>query len=128
MATPNEIDLQVSIVASDLDAQQLDEMTSYLQRDLRELGVDAVERAQGGDSVPARAKGDPFTLGALALVVAPVILPKVLEFLQAWVLRAEQRKIRIKTPDGLEIEFTPANRLTQAEVIALAKELTKTEG
>lgn len=122
--TPNDIGLNITIVDADGDAEQLDRLTSYLQRDLRELGVDAVERTVG-DSVPKGAMGDPFTLGALALVVAPVVLPKVLEFLQAYVLRGEQRKVRIKTPAGLEIEFTPEKRLSQAEVLALAEQLTQ---
>jgi hypothetical protein len=120
----SEIDLVISVDEAGSDAEQLDTLTTYLQRDLRELGVDSIERSTAG-AAPEGAKGDPFTLGALALVVAPVLLPQLLEFLQAFSLRGEQRVVKIKTPDGLEVEFTPEKRLSEAEVLALAKKLTQ---
>jgi hypothetical protein len=124
--TSPEIELVVFIDEADSDAERLDTLTAYLQRDLRELGVDSVERP-GGAETPDGAMGDPFTLGALALVVAADVLPKLVEFLQAFTLRGEQRVVRIKTPDGLEVEFTPEKRLSEAEVLALAQKLIKIE-
>lgn len=120
-----EMRLDVLIDDTSGDAEDLDRLTAYVQRDLRELGASSVERL-AGDETPALAKGDPFTLGALALVVAPVLLPKILEFLQAFALRAEQRRVRIKTPAGLEVEFTPEKRLSAAEVADLARKLSRT--
>ena len=119
-----EMQLEVLIVDASGDAEELDQLTAYVQRDLRELGVSSVERPAGA-APPEGAKGDPFTLGALALVVAPVLLPKILEFLQAVVLRGEQRRVSIKTPAGLEVEFTPEKRLSEAEVAALARKLSQ---
>ncbi len=98
--TAPEIDLVVLIEEADSDAERLDTLTTYLQRDLRELGADSVERSSAGAAAEQGAKGDPFTLGALALVAIPAVLPKILEFLQAWSLRGEQRVVKIKTPDG----------------------------
>ncbi|MBX7237028.1 MAG: hypothetical protein K1X65_21780 [Caldilineales bacterium] len=85
-----ETQLEILIEEAGGDAEELDRLTAYVQRDLRELGASSVERTAGQaapDEAPEFAKGDPFTLGALALVVAPVLLPKILEFLQAIVLR-----------------------------------------
>jgi hypothetical protein len=39
-------------------------------------------------------------------------LPKLVEFLQAWTLRGENRTVRIKTPGGLELEFTPEKKMS----------------
>ena len=124
--TPNEIQLQLTIAEADADAEILDELTRRLMRDLRDLGAESVERP-AGEPAPEGAKGDPFTLGALALVAMPVLLPKLVEFLQAWSLRGESRKIKIKTPAGLEVEFTPEKILSQDELLALVEKLAQAD-
>ena len=123
--TPSEIELGLTIfTAEDVDADTLDEMTIRLMRDLRDLGIESVERPSGG-TLPEGAKGDPFTLGALALVAAPAFLPNLVEFLQAWSLRGESRKVKIKTPAGLEVDFTPEKKLSGAELLELADKLAQ---
>jgi len=122
--TLTEIQLDLTVTEAGADAERLDELTSRLLRDLRDLGVESVERSSGG-AVPEGAKGDPFTLGALALVAVPAFLPKLVEFLQAWSLRGEDRKVRVKTPAGLEVEFTPEKTLSQAELLALVEKLAQ---
>jgi hypothetical protein len=116
-----------TVTEEDTDPERLDELTRHLMRDLRDLGVESVERPSGG-VVPEGAKGDPFTLGALALVAVPAFLPKLIEFLQAWSLRGEEsRKVKIKTPAGLELEFTPEKRLSGAELVALVEGLAQAQ-
>jgi len=120
-----EIQLTLTITEADADDERLDELTGRLLRDLRELGAESVERSSGG-VVPEGAKPiEPFTLGALALVAIPAFLPKLVEFLQAWSLRGESRKVKIKTPAGLEVEFTPEKKLSEAELLALVEKLTQ---
>ncbi len=53
------------------------------------------------------------------------MLPKLVEFLQAWSLRGESRKLTIKTPAGLEVEFTPERKLSEAELLALVDKLSQ---
>lgn len=118
-----EIHLNLTVTEADADAEWLERLTSNLMRDLHELGAESVERASG-EPVPEGAKGGGFTAGALALVAVPAFLPKLVDFLQAWSLRGESRIVKIKTPAGLEVEFTPDKRLSQAEVIALVQKLT----
>jgi hypothetical protein len=120
----SEIQLSLTFSEAEADDERLDELTGCLLRDLRELGAESVERSKGG-RVPGGAKGDPFTWGALALVAVPVFLPPLIEFLQAWTLRGESRRLKIKTPAGLEVEFTPEKKLSQAEVLELAQKLTQ---
>lgn len=124
--TPNEIQYRLTVTEADADDERLDELTRRLMRDLRDLGAESIERPSG-EAAPEGAKGDPFTLGALALVAAPAFLPKLVEFLQAWSLRGESRKIKIKTPAGLEVEFTPEKKLSQAELLALVKKLAQAD-
>jgi hypothetical protein len=124
--SPTEIQLHLTITEADADPERLDDLTGRLLRDLRELGAESVERPSGG-AVPAGAKGDAFTLGALALVAVPAFLPKLVEFLQAWSLPGESRRVKIKTPTGLEVEFTPEKKLSQAELLALVEKLSETQ-
>jgi len=118
-----EIQLDLTVTEVDVDPEGLDELTGRLLRDLRELGAESVERPSGG-AAPEGVKGDAFTLGALALVAVPAFLPKLVEFLQAWSLRGESRRVKIKTPAGLEVEFTPEKKLSEAELLALVEKLT----
>jgi hypothetical protein len=125
--TPSKVQLDLTVTEADADAERLDELTRYLLRDLRDLGAESVERRSGGPT-PEGAKGDPLTLGALALVAVPSFLPKLVEFLQAWSLRGESRTVKIKTPAGLEVEFTPEKKLSEAELLALVDKLAQTQG
>lgn len=127
--TSNEIQLDLTVTEVDADAERLDELTGRLLRDLRELGAESVERFSAG-IVPEGAKSvEPFTMGALALVAVPVFLPKLVEFLQAWSLRGEGqgRRVKIKTPAGLEVEFTPEKKLSEAELLALVEKLAQAQ-
>ena len=123
-----EIQLHLTVTEEDADPERLDELTGRLLRDLRELGAESVERPSGGVT-PEGAKGDTFTLGALALVAVPAFLPRLVEFLQAWSLRGESqgRRVKIKTPAGLEVEFAPEKKLSQAELVALVEKLAQTQ-
>ncbi len=118
-----EIQLDLRILEAGTDAEWVDELTTRLMRDLRDLGAESVERV-AGRIVPEGAMGDPFTLGALALIAAPAFLPKLVEFLQAWSLRGESRKVKIKTPAGLEVEFTPDKKLSEDELVSLVGKLS----
>ena len=124
--TSSEIPLYLTVTEAEADAESLDELTGRLLRDLRELGAESVERPSG-EAVPEGAKGDAFTLGALALAAVPAFLPKLVEFLQAWALRGESRTVRIKTPAGLEVEFTPEKKLSEAELLALVEKLAQAQ-
>ncbi len=92
------------------DAEELDRLTRQLRDELQDLsGVETVELARGGPAPQGTKAVDPVTLGALALVVLPTILPKLVEFLQAWVLRERGRTVKFKgAVGGQQIEFEGA--------------------
>jgi hypothetical protein len=121
------IALCVAVTELDADDERLDELTGHLVRDIRELGADSVERAVA-DAGPEGSKGDGFTIGALTLAAVPAVVPSLVSFLQAWMLDDEkQRSIRIKTPSGFEVEFTPDKRISESEVLELARSLIASE-
>ena len=119
----SEIELQLAVTEAEADAERLDQLTRRLMRGLRDLGVESVERPPG-EAPPEDAKGDPFTLGALALALVPALLPELVEFLRDWARRDEGRTVKIKTPAGLEVEFTPGEKLTETELASLVEKLS----
>lgn len=120
----DKIILYLSIAEPLADPEYLDELTRLLMVELRDLGADSVETLQESDPQKG-AKGDPFTIGALLVVALPALLPNLVSFLQAWSLRGETRRVRIKTPAGVEVEFAPEKRLSQKELLDLVNELSK---
>jgi hypothetical protein len=120
----NDVQLNLTIAEPGTDAERVDELTQRLMRDLRDLGAEYVERPSGGPTQEGAKGADVFTWGALALGAAPTFLPQLVQFLQAWTLRGEKRTVKIKTPAGVEVEFTPEKRLSQDELLALVQRLT----
>ena len=119
----NSDNIYITLTETDSTAEQIEYITIQFMKDLKEVGVDKVDRI-AEDRLPEGAKvADPFTIGALAIVVAPVVLPKLIDFIQEWVLRGENRRLKIKTSKGLEIEWTPQKCLSEQEIIGLIKEL-----
>jgi hypothetical protein len=55
-----------------------------------------------GGAAPAGTKGDPFSIGSIALELLPSVLPSVLGLVQAWVSRGHGRTVKFK---GMGIEF-----------------------
>ena len=67
---------------------------------MRDLQVESVGLATKGSSPKGTKAGEAIALGALAVQVLPPLLPKLLDFLRAWLLRGGDRKLRIKTQVG----------------------------
>ena len=55
---------------------------------------------------PEGSKGDPVTIGMLALDVLPTALPSVIALVQAWVMRGQGRTVKFKGK-GIEFEGSP---------------------
>lgn len=121
------LSLALAVSEADADDERLDHLTGRMIRDLRDLGVESIEREAGG-TAPEGAKGDPFTLGVLALAIVPALLPKLVDFLQAWTLRRRARTIKLEMPGGVVLEITPEKRLTDEELVALVEKLGYAQG
>lgn len=108
MGDPEVTKLDIEISASDATDEELDRMTRQLLSEIRQLDVESADLERSG-AAPAGSKGDPVTLGAIAVVTLPAVLPKIIESLQAWASRGQARTVKFK---GQGIEFEgPADEL-----------------
>lgn len=108
------------------DIEELDQVTRQLLAELREFDLESVSLVREGDSPEGAKAVEAISVGALGVAVLPAILPKLVEFLQAWSLRGENRTVKIKTQVGdrsLEVEYLPET-MTQDELINLVDKLT----
>jgi hypothetical protein len=117
------LDLWVS--APDQSDEDLDRMTRQLLRELKNFDLESVQ-LKSGDGVPAGAKGiGAATAGSIAISLAPALLPKLVEFLQAWILQGRGRTIKFKGMiAGQNIDFE-GSFADMEKLIALLEEQQK---
>jgi len=101
----DKVELNLEIIASDATDEELDRVTRQLLSELRELDIESAELAKG-DPAPEGSKGDPITIGNIALEVLPVAIPSVIAFVQAWVMRGQGHTVKFKGK-GIEFEGSP---------------------
>jgi hypothetical protein len=100
-----ELELQVSAEPG-AAPEQVDDLTRQLLTELRDLEVESAELATAGPAPEGAKSGEAVTVGAIALTVLPTFLPKVVDFVQAWVTRGEGRVVKFKGKvGGQQIEF-----------------------
>lgn len=105
MATDDLVNLEIEVLANDTTEEDLDKMTRNLLAELRETDVVSASLVNTGKA-PEGSKGDPITIGQLALEVLPVAIPSVIALVQAWVMRGQGRTVKFKG-DGIEFEGSP---------------------
>src|SRR5512143_280950 len=121
MDTVEPIQLNLQISASDATDEEIDQITRQLLSELRDSDVESAELAKGG-AAPAGSKGDPVTIGSIAVVVLPAILPKVVELVQSWSQRGQGRTVKFKGKvGGQDVEFEGAAEDLQKLVGKLQK-------
>ncbi|HXQ37014.1 MAG TPA: toll/interleukin-1 receptor domain-containing protein [Anaerolineales bacterium] len=101
MESSDLIQFNIEVSESDAAVEDIDEMTRQLLSELRETNVESVELTKGGIA-PKGSKGDPMTIGSIAIAVLPAFLPNVVSLVQDWVERGQGRTVKFK---GMGIEF-----------------------
>lgn len=101
MTTEDPIEFEIEILVNDTTQEDLDKLTRNLLKELRETDVESANLVSIG-AAPEGSKGDPVTIGTLALEVLPVAIPSVIALVQAWVMRGQGRTVKFK---GMGIEF-----------------------
>lgn len=112
----------------ELDADQLDRLTRQLRSELLELDTESVDLMKSGTPPAGTKSAEAVTAGTLAVAILPSFLPKLLDYLQSWTMREEQRKVKVKSQIGdrsIELEYSP-NALSQEELKELVTTLTET--
>jgi len=117
MNNPDFTQLNIEVSASDATVEDIDWMTRQLLSELRELDVESAELTKGG-AAPAGTKGDPISIGSIALELLPSVLPSVFGLVQAWVSRGQGRTVKFK---GMGIEFEGSSEDLHRLLEALSK-------
>src|SRR5690242_15317243 len=92
------------ILSAKLPDARVAQLTRDLERDLSRIGIKG--RAPEAAAVPGE-KGEPVTLGVLALaLVTSGAIKGLIECLKAYVSREPALIIRLKRPDGTQIEVS----------------------
>jgi hypothetical protein len=106
MVDQNTLQLTVQIALDESDAEELDALARQLAGELSELDIESVELARAGAAPEGTKSAEAITLGAVAVAVLPALLPKMVEFCQAWALRGQGRTVKFKgNVGGQDIEF-----------------------
>jgi hypothetical protein len=107
---PIPLNLTLTIHSEQIDSSDLDRLARSLRRELLDLDVEKVDFLTPGEAPPGSKSAEALTLGTLVVTTLPVFVPKLIEFLQSWVIRAEDRKVKIKSQVGdrsIELEYSP---------------------
>lgn len=106
MNETDKVEFYVEVSAKDLTEEDIDRMTRQLLSELRELDIESAKLATNEVPTPEGAKGDPITLGSIALELLPVAIPSVISLVQAWVARGQGRTVKFRAR-GIEFEGSP---------------------
>lgn len=93
---------------------EINEATTQLYQELLASSAGSVEKIRS-DSSEAGAKGDPLTLGAIALGLSVAAAPGIIQTVQNWLNRRLAVSVKIKLGDD-EIEFPAPASATPAEI------------
>ena len=113
-------------LGEEVDNEELDQASRQLRAELMDMNFDSVEFVKAGELPAGTKSAEALTIGTLAVTLLPTLLPKLLEYLQSWSLRAENRKVTVKTQVGdrsIELEYMPS-AMSPDELDRLVQTLT----
>ncbi|MEZ4869692.1 MAG: hypothetical protein R3C14_50670 [Caldilineaceae bacterium] len=116
------ITLRILVSEENTDSDRIEWLTQSLMKQLYDMDVDNISRLREGN-LPRGAKGDPLTIGAIALAITVAGLPSLISFIQNWI--TDTRKVSIEVPNGTRVEFVAEKKYSQDEIIALVKKLNQ---
>ena len=101
MTTEDALEFEIEILDSEASEEDLDKMTRNLLSELKETDVESANLVSIG-TAPEGSKGDPITIGTLAMTALPIVLPGVIDTIRSWASRGKGRTVKFK---GKGIEF-----------------------
>lgn len=106
MTDSDLIELEIEVSAQDAAEDELDRLTRQLLGELHESEIESAELGKSGAAPQGTKSIDPVTVGSIVVAVAPTVLPKMVEAVQAWMMRGQGRIVKFKGKVGGEmIEF-----------------------
>ena len=124
------ISLVVAVGDATADDNEIDALTRRLRQQLTEFDVDLVELASAGQAPAGSKSAEAAAVGTLVLTLLPAVLPKVIDFLQGWILRDKGRTVKIRAAAGdrsFDVEYS-AGATSEAELKRLLQTLTDALG
>lgn len=116
MPTEQTSELALQITAPpEADLEELAELGQQLRQELLELNVDSVEAVPEGVAPPG-AKGDVVSLGSLAVTLAPIVIPPLINLVQSWLSRHEKASVTLEK-DGEKLTLMGSPSREQQQVI-----------
>lgn len=105
MTSDNTIEVEIEVNLTNSTDEDLDRMTRNLLTELREIDLVSADLSSSG-TAPSGTKGDPVSIGMLALEILPAAAPALVTLVQAWVMRGQGRTVKFKGK-GFEFEGSP---------------------
>ena len=96
MTISEPFEFQVELTVDGATDEDTDKITRQLMAELRNSDIESVSLLKNGNAPLGTKSTDPITIGALAVVVLPTLLPKVIDFIQAWSLRGQGKTVKFK--------------------------------
>lgn len=93
-------ELRIEVSASDSTEEDIDRMTRQLLSELRNTDIESAELTRGGPAPSGTKSIDPVLMGNIAVAVLPALLPKLVDFVQAWAARGQGRIVKFKGKVG----------------------------
>lgn len=107
-----KMEFTLDIVSNDETEEELDALTRRVLQEVKATSVESAVLAR--KESPVGSKGDPITLGSIAIVVLPAILPSIIEIIHARVLRGSNRTVKIKGKiNGHTVDFEGSSESLQ---------------
>jgi hypothetical protein len=104
----------------EVDDDELDRLTRQLMGQIRTLEVESVELIREGPAPEGSKSAEAVTLGALAMAVLPVAVPPLLSVVQSWLLRDQNRKVKLETEiEGRRVMLEYSGSISQDELKTL---------
>jgi hypothetical protein len=101
----------------DVDAEELEELTLKLRRDLLELDVEAVDRPRAEEPPLGARAAEVAALGELLVTLAPTVLSGVIQTIRSWLFRGPGGRVKMQLGDDV-IEVTGASSEQEEQLIA----------
>ncbi len=122
MSTSELSELNIEVVSPEASEEDIDRMTRQLLSEIREMPVEWAELARGGAAPEGTKSIDPVTTGAIVMAAVQTVLPRVIDGVQAWVLRGSNRSVKFKGKiAGQPVEFEGSAEDLQKLIASLDK-------
>lgn len=107
---------------SGADDDRRDVMTRRLQREIRDLNVDRVERVDAGP-LPAGAKSaGAFALGEIAVTLGPAVVQQLFSVIQSWLSRPAHAGTSIQVEiEGRKVTIDHKGKMTPEQIQELVR-------